>query len=75
MLITEILNEVIVKQGSQWCVKSKKKNRQGRRKNLGCYDSRTGAERRLDQVEYFKHAKESLEQNIRSANVGSYENQ
>ena len=75
MLITEILTEYIVKQGSQWCVKSKKKNRRGHRKNLGCYDSRAGAKKRLGQVEYFKHAKESVEQNIRSTNVGSYENQ
>ena len=69
------IDEVIVKQGSQWCVKSKKKDRQGHHKNLGCYDSRAGAKQRLGQVEYFKHAKESAEQNIRSANVGSYENQ
>lgn len=49
------IDEVIVKQGDQWCVKSLKKNRQGHRKNLGCYDSREGAEQRLGQVEYFKH--------------------
>lgn len=53
------IDEVIVKQGDQWCVKSKKKDRQGHRKNLGCYDSRTGAERRLGQVEYFKHLEEA----------------
>lgn len=52
------IDEVIVKQGSKWCVKSKKKDRQGHRKNMGCYDSRAGAKKRLGQVEYFKHLEE-----------------
>jgi len=62
MLITELLTEYIVKQDDQWCVKSLKKNRQGHRKNLGCYDSRAGAEQRLGQVDYFKHANESYDE-------------
>lgn len=54
-----LINEVIVKQGSKWCVKSKKKNKKGHRKNLGCYRSRSGAKKRLGQVEYFKHLEEA----------------
>jgi hypothetical protein len=50
----EQLLEIIVKQGNEWCVKSKKKDKKGHRKNLGCSSSRGAAERRLKQVEYFK---------------------
>lgn len=39
----------VVKQGSQYCVKSETG------KNLGCKPSKGGAEKRLAQVEYFKH--------------------
>lgn len=42
--------EHIVKQGSQYCLKSKKNN-----KNLGCAPSHAGAEKREKQVQYFKH--------------------
>jgi len=55
MRIDEILTEVIVKQGDEWCVKSKKKDAKGHRKNLGCYGSQAGAKKRLGQIEYFKH--------------------
>ncbi len=51
----EELLEIIVKQGNEWCVKSKKKDKKGHRKNLGCSSSRGAAERRLKQVEFFKH--------------------
>jgi hypothetical protein len=51
----EQLLEIIVKQGNEWCVKSKKKDKKGHRKNLGCSSSRDAAERRLKQVEFFKH--------------------
>lgn len=47
--------EHIVKQGSQYCLKSKKSN-----KNLGCYPSHGGAEKREKQVQYFKHLGETL---------------
>ncbi|MFA5189024.1 MAG: hypothetical protein WC460_06735 [Patescibacteria group bacterium] len=49
------LNEVIVKQGNEWCVKSKKKDKKGHRKNLGCYGSKAAAHKRLGQVEYFRN--------------------
>ncbi len=42
---------MIVRHGSQWRVVSEK----GR--NLGTYSTKSEAERRLRQVEYFKHAK------------------
>ena len=41
----------IRKEGSQHCVKSEKG------KNLGCSPTRQGAEKRLREVEYFKHLK------------------
>jgi|688.fasta_scaffold301462_3 hypothetical protein len=58
---TTAINERIVRQGSKWCLKSKKGN-----KNLGCYSSKKGVEKRERQVQYFKHMKESLlEQTIK----------
>lgn len=52
-IIYDIINETIVKRGSKYCLISKKSKR-----NLGCYDSKSGAENREKQVQYFKHAKE-----------------
>jgi hypothetical protein len=48
-LIDQMINEHIVKRGSEYCLLSKKSNR-----NLGCYRSRKGAEKREQQVQYFK---------------------
>jgi hypothetical protein len=42
----------IVKKGDQWCVVSEDGT-----KNLGCSKTKEGAQKRLQQVEYFKHAK------------------
>jgi len=49
------VNEHIVKQGSEWCLKSKKNN-----KNLGCYSSKKDAQKREKQVQYFKHMNENI---------------
>lgn len=46
------LNEKIVKKGSKWQVQSEKV------KNLGIYDTKAEAEKRLKQVHYFKHVNE-----------------
>jgi len=46
---------VIVKEGSQYCIKSKSG------KNLGCYATREAALKRLRQIEFFKHVAEALE--------------
>ena len=43
------LEEIIKKSGDEYCLKSKKG------KNLGCYPSKSGAEKREKQVRYFKH--------------------
>jgi hypothetical protein len=43
----------IVQRGSEWCVESEKG------KNLGCGPSKEWAEKRLGEVEYFKHKKGS----------------
>jgi nicotinic acid mononucleotide adenylyltransferase len=56
-----LLAEVIQKSGNKWCVFSKKKTKEGKRKKLGCYNSRTGAKKRLRQVEYFKSINEEQE--------------
>ena len=45
----EELDEIIKKSGDEYCLKSKKG------KNLGCYPSKAGAEKREKQVNYFKH--------------------
>ena len=49
----ESLEEKIVKKGSKWQVQSEKG------KNLGTYDTKKEAEKRLQQVHYFKHMDES----------------
>jgi len=56
-----LLAEVIRKTGNKWCVLSKSKTKDGKRKKLGCYNSRNGAKKRLRQVEYFKNIKEEKE--------------
>lgn len=53
-----LLNETIRKSGNKWCVFSKHKAKSGKKKKLGCYNSRAGAKKRLRQVEYFKSIKE-----------------
>ena len=45
----EVLSRKVVKEGDKWCVKSKKG------KNLGCYDTKKEANKRLRQVEYHKN--------------------
>jgi len=49
------LQERIVKLGSKWQVQSEK----GR--NMGTYDTKEEAEKRLKQVEYFKHMNEAYD--------------
>ena len=51
-----VIEERIVKKGSEFCLKSKKSG-----KNLGCYPTKAGAKKREKQVQYFKHMKESVE--------------
>lgn len=51
----------IVEENGKYCIKSKKN------KNLGCYDTRAEAEKRLSQIEYFK--KNSDELDIRMADM------
>lgn len=46
---------VIRKVGKEWCVFSESGKR------MGCYNSRKAAERRLKQIEYFKHQKSGVE--------------
>lgn len=50
----EAIDEHIVKKDGKYCLMSKKTN-----KNLGCYDTKAGAEKRERQVQYFKHMGES----------------
>ena len=47
----ESIEETIRKQGSKYVIYSKDGS-----KKLGTYDSRKAAEKRLGQIEYFKHA-------------------
>jgi hypothetical protein len=50
-----VIEERITRKGKQYCLKSKKGN-----KNLGCYDTKAGVEKRERQVQYFKHMDEGL---------------
>lgn len=43
---------MIKKRGNKWCIYSKTGE-----KNLGCYYTKEAANRRLRQIEYFKHNK------------------
>lgn len=43
---------MIVKRKGKWCVISEKTGR-----SFGCYTSKAAAQKRLGQVEYFKHVK------------------
>ena len=45
---------MIRKVGGKYVVYSEKKGKDGKRKRLGTYSSRAGAQKRLRQVEYFK---------------------
>lgn len=48
-------NAYIKKVGKEWCVFSESGKR------MGCYNSRKAAEKRLKQIEYFKHKKGNQE--------------
>lgn len=49
------IKEEIRKTGSKWCLYSKKKTKEGKKKKLGCYGTKNGAKKREKQVQYFKH--------------------
>ena len=49
---------MIRKSGKKWCLYAKKKDKSGKRRKLGCYSSKKGAENREKQVKMFKHLKE-----------------
>lgn len=49
-IFEDSLDEVIRKEGDQYCVRSHKTNR-----NMGCYSSKEKAKKRLGQIQYFKH--------------------
>tara|TARA_B100000745_G_C19942043_1_gene317683 strand:- start:116 stop:472 length:357 start_codon:yes stop_codon:yes gene_type:complete len=49
---------MIRKSGKKWCLYSKSKGKGGKRRKLGCYSSKKGAEGREKQVNMFKHMKE-----------------
>ena len=58
-IVEEELQEIIRKSGDEFCLYSKKKNpKTGKRRNLGCYPSRGGAEKREREVQYFKSVSE-----------------
>lgn len=48
---------MIRKIGSKYRLVSKKKNKKGKRKNLGTFSSKAAAKRREAQVNYFKYLK------------------
>ena len=55
-LLEQLITEIIRKTGKQYCLYSKKKTKAGKRRSLGCYPSKSGAQKRERQVQYFKHA-------------------
>jgi hypothetical protein len=62
-IVEEELQEIIRKSGDEFCLYSKKKNpKTGKKRNLGCYPSRSGAEKREREVQYFKSVSEKKEE-------------
>lgn len=55
-MLDEIITEIIRKTGGKYCLYSKKKTKEGKRRKLGCYPSKSGVKKRERQVQYFKHA-------------------
>lgn len=55
-MLDEMIAEIIRKTDGQYCLYSKKKTKEGKRRKLGCYPSKSGAQKRERQVQYFKHA-------------------
>jgi hypothetical protein len=49
---------MIRKSGAKWCLYAKKKDKSGKRRKLGCYSTKSGAENREKQVKMFKHLEE-----------------
>jgi hypothetical protein len=55
-LLDEIITETIRKVDGKYCLFSKKTNpKTGKKRNLGCYGSKSGAKQREREVQYFKH--------------------
>jgi len=54
-IIHNTILEVIKQRGSEWCLVSKKKEKSGKRRNLGCYPTKKDVEKREKQIQYFKH--------------------
>jgi hypothetical protein len=56
-LLEELISEIIRKTDGKYCLFSKKVNpKTGKRRNLGCYSSKSGVKQREREVQYFKHA-------------------
>jgi hypothetical protein len=64
--IYDIINETIKKRGNKYCLISKQNKR-----NLGCYNTKTGAEKREKQVQYFKNVKEETSMSGGSIAIGA----
>jgi cytidyltransferase-like protein len=52
-VIYDLISEIVVKRKNKYCLLSK-----ATRRNLGCYTSKAGVNKREKQVQYFKHMKE-----------------
>jgi len=56
-------DEIIRKKGDQWCLYSRKVNpKTGKRRNLGCYDTKEKVKERERQVQFFK--RQSLDRTV-----------
>ena len=54
--LRSMIREIIKKIGKQkYRIYSKKKGKDGKRKNLGTYTSKAAAKKREKQIQYFKH--------------------
>jgi|ETNvirnome_2_300_1030623.scaffolds.fasta_scaffold02606_3 hypothetical protein len=60
---------MIRKSGGKWCLYSRTKGKKDKRKNLGCYSSLEGAQKREKDVKKFKHMKEEGLMNIKKSKI------
>lgn len=51
---------VIVKRKNKWCIRSHKKDKNGKYKMLGCFETKEEAEKHLKQIYFFKNKKALL---------------
>lgn len=56
-VLRRVISEIIRKCGDKYCVYTKKKDKNGKRRRLGTHSSKAAAEKQLRAIEFSKHSK------------------